>query len=60
MSLAVANHVHLHLSPGDHWIVALQEQGVDNIVMTALITSLDILAGWAQTVYMLGKSKGAA
>ena len=60
LSLAVGNHLHLHLSPGSHWIIALTEQKVDTIVITALIGSLDVLAGWATQVYMKGKASGAA
>lgn len=60
LTLAVGNHLHLHLWAESHWVVVLHKSGVDNIVTTALITSLDVLAGWAQHVYMKGKSNGAA
>jgi len=60
INLAVANHLHLHLDPGSHWVIALTEQKVSTMVITALIASLDVLAGWSTQVYMKGKASGAA
>lgn len=60
MSLAIANHLHLHLSPGSHWVKELAEAKVADGVTIALIASLDTLAAWALSVYGWAKAKGAA
>ena len=59
-ALAIANHSHLHFAPATHWTVTLTQASVDNVVQTALIASLDALAGGALAVYGWSKAKGAA
>ena len=51
MCLAVGNHAHLHFDPLSHWVVELSNAGISDFVIGAMITSLDVLAGWAAKVY---------
>ncbi len=60
VTLALMNHLDLHLDPSNHWVVALKEQGVSDMVTTALIVSLDGMAATFKAVYMIGKAKNAA
>lgn len=60
VSMAIMNHLDLHIRPNDHWTVALTKKHVSSGVAIALIASLDALAAWALSVYGYCKVRGGA
>lgn len=60
VTMAIMNHLDLHLYPEEHWTVKLQKEGVSSSVAIALIASLDALAAWALSVYGYCKINKAA
>ncbi len=58
--LVAINYVWLFWLPDSHWTVRLTEKGVSDLVITGLISALNLLAGGALAVYGWSKAKGAA
>lgn len=60
LCLAFWQHLSLELWPTAHWTTFLTKKAVHESIQISLIASLDALAGWATTVYYLGKKNNAA